>query len=340
MTAGSENVAIFEEIQALREAGRGERDPEVARRILRLGHLAGVALVDRAGEGPSDHPAPAFDGLAEGARLPEVAPVELTPELLRAAMVRSGCLLVRAAVDEDDVTRLVEGIGRAYAAREAQARAGSTGDGYFEEFQPDPRFDVRFDRGVIRDGAALLAADSPLVLLDVIDALERAGLKRLATDYLASDRPVISVNKCLLRRTRPGPSATSHGAGGFKLSAWHQDGAFLGEVRALNVWLSLSHCGDDAPGLDIVPRRLDKIVPTGTKGAVFDWSASVAVAEEAAGDAGIVRPIFAPGDVLLFDELLLHATAAEPGMRGTRYAVENWFFDPSNFPPRYTPLAF
>ena len=111
-------------------------------------------------------------------------------------------------------------------------------------------------------------------------------------------------------------------------------------MRALNVWLSLSRCGDVAPGLDIVPRRLDGIVPTGTEGAVFDWSASQAVAEEAAGEVGILRPIFEPGDVLLFDELFLHATAAEPEMQSMRYAVESWFFGPSSFPPKYVPLAF
>ncbi len=70
---------------------------------------------------------------------------------------------------------------------------------------------------------------------------------------------------------------------GYKGISWHQDGAFLGGVRALNVWLSLSHCGDDAPGLDIVPKRIDRVVPTGTEGAAFDWSVSQAVVDEAAG---------------------------------------------------------
>jgi hypothetical protein len=91
--------------------------------------------------------------------------------------------------------------------------------------------------------------------------------------------------------------------------------------------------------MDLVPRRLDAIAPAGTEGAAFDWSVSQAVAEEAAGPAGIVRPIFAPGDVLLFDELFLHATAAEPGMTEPRYAVECWFFGPSAYPDGYAPLA-
>ena len=56
--------------------------------------------------------------------------------------------------------------------------------------------------------------------------------------------PLLSVHKTTLRKADPS-------VGG----AWHQDGAFMGDVRALNLWLSLSRCGDEAPGLDIVPRR-------------------------------------------------------------------------------------
>jgi Phytanoyl-CoA dioxygenase (PhyH) len=138
------------------------------------------------------------------------------------------------------------------------------------------------------------------------------------------------VDKCTLRRVSPGPDAKA---------GWHQDGAFLGDnIRALNVWLCLSHCGRDAPGLDIVPRRLEEIVETGTEGAVFSWSVSNAVAEEAAHGAP-VRPVFEPGDVLLFDELLLHRTAFDPEMTEDRYAIESWFFGPSAYPERQTPLV-
>ena len=106
------------------------------------------------------------------------------------------------------------------------------------------------------------------------------------------------------------------------------------------MWLSLSRCGDEAPGLDVVPTRVDHIVPTGTEGATNDWSVSWAVARDTAGDLGIARPIFDPGDALLFDELFLHSTAAEPDMPSSRYAVESWFFGPSAFPANYAPLAF
>jgi hypothetical protein len=329
---GAENMQkLFDEIDALTGENRARRDPEVERRILTLRYRAGLQLTDREAEG-RQHPAPAFDRLPNGSRLPEVAPGELTAELLRAAILRNGCLLVRGLIDTDDAARLVEEIDRAFEARDARESGGSADYAYYEEFAPGPRFDLAPHRFMVSDPNGLWVADSPRVMVDLFDTFERTGLRRLASAYLG-DRPAISVNKSTLRRLRPDAFT------GDALSAWHQDGAFLGEVRALNVWLSLSRCGDVAPGLDIVPRRIDHIVPTGTEGAVFDWSVSQAMAEEAAGDTGIVRPIFEPGDVLLFDELFLHATAAEREMTGTRYAVECWFFGPSAFPREYPPLA-
>ena len=86
----------------------------------------------------------------------------------------------------------------------------------------------------------------------------------------------------------------------------------MGDVRALNLWLSLSRCGDESPGLDIVPRRLDDLVAAGTEGTFLSYQVSQQNAEEAAGDTPIVRPIFEPGDALFFDELCLHQTGVRP----------------------------
>src|SRR5262249_49641709 len=121
--------------------------------------------------------------------------------------------------------------------------------------------------------------------------------------------------------------------------AWHQDGKFMGDVRALNLWLSLSHCGDEAPGLDIVPRRIGHHVRTQTDEAWLDHAVSQRMAEDVAGDTSILRPIFEPRDALLFDELFLHKTGSDPSMPRARFALENWFFGPSAFPVDYSPLA-
>jgi hypothetical protein len=332
---------LLAEIDALSHEHDVSRDPELARRILQLRHQAGLKLMERPAPEPPEYPAPAFDQLQNESKLPDVPCGQVTPELLRAAILRSGCLLIRGFIDQEDVPRLVDGIDRAWEARDAHAAGGSTNSAYYEEFEPDARFDLAWDRGVMyRSESGLIGPDCPPAMLDVIESFDRAGLGSIAGGYLG-EHPAISVNKCVLRRVNPNAFQDELRRNpGSKHSHWHQDGAFLGEVRALNVWLSLSRCGDVAPGLDIVPRRLDHVLATGTEGARFDWSASRAVAEEAAGDIGIVRPIFEPGDALLFDELLLHSTAIEPGMTSMRHAVECWFFGPSGFPPNYAPLAF
>jgi hypothetical protein len=321
---------LFDRIEALSRENRAARDPQVERRLLGVRHLAGMKLIDEPAANV-DYPAPDFERLPRGSNPPDVTPGDLTPGLLRAAIRDSGCLLVRGLLDQDQAARLREGIDRAIAARQEHWSSGLADSAYYDEFEPDPRFTLRDERRWVHsDSGGLWAADSPRVMFDMLDAFDRSGLRELATDYLG-ERPAIAVNKCTLRRVKP-----DTGGG---LSLWHQDGAFLGEVRALNVWLSLSRCGDVAPGLDIVPRRLDEVLPTGTEGAVFDWSVSQSVAEEAAGESGIARPIFEPGDVLLFDELCLHATAAEPEMPNARYAIESWFFGPSGFPGEYAPLV-
>jgi hypothetical protein len=162
----------------------------------------------------------------------------------------------------------------------------------------------------------------------MLESFEEAGLRAVIEGYLG-ERPAISGQKCTLRKATPDVTG-----------AWHQDGAFLGDVRALNVWLSLSRCGDVAPSMDVVPRRLVDFVPTGTEGTYLDFQVSQAVAEEAAGEVGIVRPIFNPGDALLFDDIFLHQTGSDPSMPNPRYAIESWFFGPSAYPENYVPIAF
>ena len=64
----------------------------------------------------------------------------------------------------------------------------------------------------------------------------------------------------------------------------------MGAVRSLDLWLSLSHCGDEAPGIDLVPRRLDELVPTGGDEATFPKPGLAGDAERPAGDLGNLRP--------------------------------------------------
>jgi hypothetical protein len=320
---------LFDEIDALMHANRERRESELNRRILRLRHLAGIQLIDRAPANP-EFAAPSFDSLPDGSIPPEVAVTDLTPDLLRAAILRHGCLLVRGLVDTDKALRLAEDIDSAFDARSTLASGGSAAEGYYEEFTPEPPFQVA-ERPWVEEGGGLLAIDSPKLMFDILEPLNRVRFPEVVHGYLG-ERAAISAQKSTLRKAEPNVAG-----------AWHQDGKFLGGVRALNLWLSLSRCGDQAPGLDIVPRRIDRVldasVDVGTTDTIFPIQVVQSLVEEAAADTGIVRPIFEPGDALLFDELFLHKTGSDPRMPKPRYALENWFFGSSTFPSDYAPLA-
>jgi hypothetical protein len=224
------------------------------------------------------------------------------------------------------VKRGGDGIDTAFAEREELLAGERTSSDFYEEFRPEPPHQDVTVRDWIRMGGGVLAADSPRLTFQMLELFSAAGVPQLVEGYLG-EPAVITLEKTTLRKADPTVAG-----------AWHQDGKFLGDVRALNLWLSLSRCGDEAPGLDIVPRRLNELVTVTTDEAVLDYQVSQAGAEAAAGPKGVVRPIFEPGDALLFDELMLHATGSDPAMPNPRYAVESWFFGASAFPD-YSPIA-
>jgi ectoine hydroxylase-related dioxygenase (phytanoyl-CoA dioxygenase family) len=176
----------------------------------------------------------------------------------------------------------------------------------------------------------IYVADSPNALFDVVDALEAARIPQVVGEYLG-EVLALSVNKCVLRRVPPDARAS-----------WHQDGAFLGgDIRTVDVWVALSDCGGgtDAPGLEIVPRRLEHVVSTDGPDSAGPYAVNHAQLADALDGLEPQMPTFAPGDALLFDHLLLHTTASRPGLKRERYALETWIFTPSTFPTAYVPLA-
>jgi hypothetical protein len=319
---------VDEAIGLLTDRNKAERGLELEREIRRLRHLAGIQLLSDSPKSP-EYAEPGGEVPEPGAqsRIPEVSPDQLTPALLRASILQYGCLLVRGLMDRDAAERMASGIDRAFEVRERLAAGESDRDGYYDELEAEPPFVIE-GRAWVQEGGGVLAADSPRLLFDMIESFRAAGLESLISGYLG-ERPAISAQKCTLRKAMPE-------VGG----AWHQDGRFLGDVRSLNVWLSLSRCGDVAPSMDVIPRRLDDYAPAGTEGTVLPYQVAQDVAERVAGEAGIVRPIFDPGDALLFDHLFLHQTGSDPSMPNPRYAVESWFFGPSGFPTEYVPIAF
>ena len=316
---------LLAEIDRLSEAARSSGDVDARRQLLRLRHLAGIALLDSEHD-PPEHPSPDSDALPSVDGLPEIDPEQLTPELLRAGILRDGCLLVRGLIDREKALDVARQIDRGFAERERGQEGGDAADGYYEPFHPDERF-KESNREWVQEGGGLLAVDSPVLSFETLEMFRDAGLRELVGEYLG-ESPLISLQKTTLRKADPSV-----------VGAWHQDGSFMGDVRSINLWLSLSRCGDESPGLDLVPRRLDDLVPAGTEGTWLSHQVSDQVAEESAGDLGIIRPIFEPGDALFFDHLFLHKTGSDPAMPNPRFAIESWFFGASAFTSEYAPFA-
>lgn len=333
----------LEAVDAFQTANRLRRSPAVERRLVRLRRSA-FAAIERPACPPEWPPVAAEAGApAEAATAPravgELAPSssgppvlrasELTLAALRSGILHHGCVLVRGLVPESRARRLAEGVDRAFAACDA-LRSGSP----LRRTTPwyDPLEDVPdgdYLRQYVRGENCLLMGDSPSAFYEFVETLHEVGLDRLIASHLGA-RPSVSLQKCCLRRADPAQTG----------NAWHQDGAFLGAgLRTLNTWISLSPSGRTAPGLDIVPRRIDRLLPVGTPGALYGWDVAEEVVRAAYPDGPFWRPEFEPGDALLFDDLCLHRTALEPSMTEKRWAIESWFFAPTGYPEKLTPLV-
>jgi hypothetical protein len=318
----------LEAIRSLTEANRARRHPQVEERLVTLRHETFSILPRR----PNAALPPEVVPEEPSGPLTATKPGDLTVDVLRRQMARHGCVLVRGLIPAERAEALARGIDHALDAFDTSEASGQeAAPPWYVPFAPPSvgQFAWR-RRGWVRASGGLWTADSPRMLFELMELVEDTGIGALIEAFLG-ERPALSANKCTLRRV---PTDTN--------TNWHQDGAFLGrEVRSLNLWLALSPCGVDAPGLDIVPQRFDRILPTGTEGAFFDWSVSPTVVEEAAGGPdAIVSPEFSPGDALLFDHMFLHRTGIRPGMTQERWAIESWFFAPSSYPDGQIPLAY
>ena len=273
--------------------------------------------------------------------IPEVTREEFNVENLRAAVFNNGSLIVRNLISTNEVKDLVSAIDKAIEMYDAASNGEPLENcaPWFVPFisstnLPETEFsnwvaDSRGSRFWVRAGGGILAAESPRTFENFTNLLRRSSINSIIEEYLG-ERPALSVKKTTLRRV-PSTQDTTNG--------WHQDGAFLGdEIRTVNLWIALSDCGVDAPTMDMVPKRLHEIVPTGTNGAAFDWSVAREVVDKYSQDSPPIRLQFKAGDAILFDEMNLHCTAVSPGMSKDRYAIEAWFFAPSCYPMEQLPL--
>jgi len=293
----------------------------------------GLALLSNR-RGASNAPCPPiaadpFPLLPLGA-LPEIPASELSLEILAGAILHHGSLIVRGFAEAGLAEGFRHQIDRVFvAAHEFLALGeGTDTEGVKSESETDRRWfslseDIALHLahrqiGFLRQTGSIFTHLSPTMSHALSAFFADRNLKPLLTSYFG-DAPCTSLRKSVLRCAEP-PE---------RQADWHQDGAFMtADIKSLNLWLALSECGDGTtrPGIDIVPRRLTGIIPTGTNGAFFEWSVSRKTIDERFEQSPPVRPHFEEGDAVFFDHLNLHATSYDPAFTEPRYAIETWFF--------------
>jgi ectoine hydroxylase-related dioxygenase (phytanoyl-CoA dioxygenase family) len=323
-------LAAGDALGALRyaaDANRRLQSPELERLLLKWRMDAFAVLPPSRGR--LDWPPQYEDPFPGVTGLPMIAPRDLTTEVLGGAIQHHGALWVRGLASEDKAAELRDGIEQAFAAREAflaNEESARTSPWYARVMDDQYTAD---GRKFVEEGGGVWTGDCPRMMAELLDLFEAWGVVSMIEAHLG-ERPALSLAKSTLRRV-PIDTRTD----------WHQDGAFLRrDVRTINLWLTLSDCGTDAPGLDLVARRIPYVVQTGSHGAIFDWAVGPGLVDILAeGGSEVASPQFKAGDALFFDQVMLHRTGARPNLTRPRWAVETWFFAPSAYPMERAPIV-
>lgn len=309
-------------IELLTAANRKGRRREFDKMLLTL-RSEGALASDWTAE-PTEWPSQVADQFG-GEGIPEVAVDALSASSIRSGILNHGSLIVRQMITSSQVDLLRNNIDRVLQAYDA-VESGSVDpelEGWYDPFDRD----TLTERASKRSKGAVLTVNSPPALFDLLETFEACGLTAVVRDFFG-EPPMLLSRKGTLRRVRHDVN----------VGGWHQDGGFLGEdIRSLNVWIALTDCGVDAPGMDIVAKRLPGIVETGSGFAT--WATNPYAAHIVA-DGHTVRPVFSAGDAIIFDHLCLHRTASAPGMTKTRYAIETWMMAPSSYKDSGVPIIF
>ena len=177
-----------------------------------------------------------------------------------------------------------------------------------------------------------LRAIADLSVVDVWSALSSPVRERCAA--ILGPRVVIDADQCWVRRQyAPGSAPPRHHP-----HSWHQDGA-LGFHAARDVaiandallqmvtcWITLAPCGVDAPGLELVMDRVDRMLSP--------MQLADSAVEQQWPARRRARPALEAGDALVFSGDVLHRTQASAAMTGIRTSIELRCFRADAIPDR------
>jgi ectoine hydroxylase-related dioxygenase (phytanoyl-CoA dioxygenase family) len=321
------NKQSREAIDFLQRKNRNLQSPKIENQLAQLRHDAFFSIDHGTPRGV--WPPVVTDLFPNSQIIPEVDASELDTDIARSGVFNHGSLIIRNLLSTKQIELLIYSTDKSFEAFDNAANLQKNQSWFTPLTSSHVDENLDGDRPFVREGGGVLAAESPQAIFHLINTLKETAIIDLVSEFL-EERPALSVKKTTLRCVDPGQKAKN---------GWHQDGAFLGKgIRTLNVWIALSDCGVHAPSMDMIPRRLNEIVPTGTEGASFDWSISPKVVDQILEQGDLQHLIFKAGDAIIFDEMNLHRTSTTPEMSEKRYAVECWFFAPSCYPLDQLPI--
>lgn len=118
------------------------------------------------------------------------------------------------------------------------------------------------------------------------------------------------------------PDSFARAMGDHYYAAWHQDGRTSNSPsRYCTYWVALDSCGIERPGLELVSYPFRSFCPAGPARAPrqpYDWSMS----EELIIPETRFAPVFEPGDLLIFDKYIPHATQIVPEPTSARRSLD------------------
>jgi ectoine hydroxylase-related dioxygenase (phytanoyl-CoA dioxygenase family) len=265
--------------------------------------------------------------------VPEIPAEDFDADSLRSAIAKHGALIVRNVFSQQSLDGMIDTANQVIDACESPTTDHDT---YYDPpsnlrtIMPNKDRELGNTRNFHRESGSAMCVEAPSVAEELLKFYEAHGLKEVLAEYLG-EPPCLTAKKWVLRRSKL-PVAEA---------GWHQDGAFMGtNINSINMWLPLTHCGGEtgAPGMDVVPQRLNRIASA--EGAQFNWSVSDSFVGDRFAANRPLAPEFNPGDAFFFDHFYLHRTQYRTDFTRLRYAIETWFFGASSFPKNQIPLAW
>ena len=179
-----------------------------------------------------------------------------------------------------------------------------------------------------------LRAVSALSVVEVWSALSSEVRERCVA--VVAPRLAIDADQCWVRRQYDPRSAPPR----HRPHSWHQDGALgfdfahSGDatipddalLQMVTCWIALEPCGVDAPGLELVTDRVDRMLSPGqlADGAVEQrWPAWRRA-----------RPVLEAGDAVVFSGDVVHRTHVSAAMTRARTSIELRCFRADAIPDR------